>query len=81
MLGQWPDEAGREAYLAGLYQPAESLTRGWFAPTAPTVMAGLDPAICRGTAPGYYPRHGAAIDGRVKPGHDGWGGRGRYVNL
>jgi hypothetical protein len=38
----------------------------------PTVMAGLDPAIYRGTAPGYYPRHGAGIDGRVKPGHDGW---------
>ncbi len=42
-------------------------------------MAGLDPAICRGTALSYYPRHGAGIDGRVKPGHDGWGGRCRYV--
>ncbi len=42
-------------------------------------MAGLDPAICRGTALGYYPQHGAATDGRVKPGHDGWGGRCRYV--
>jgi hypothetical protein len=45
----------------------------------PTVMAGLDPAICRGTALGYDPRHGAAIDGWVKPGHDGWSGRCRYV--
>jgi hypothetical protein len=40
---------------------------------SPTVMAGLDPAIYRGTALGYDPRHGAATDGRVKPGHDGWG--------
>jgi hypothetical protein len=38
-------------------------------------MAGLDPAIYRGTALGYDPRHGAATDGRVKPGHDGWGGQ------
>jgi hypothetical protein len=36
----------------------------------PLVMAGLDPAIYRGTEPGYDPRHGAATDGRVKPGHD-----------
>ena len=36
--------------------------------TAPTVMAGLDPAICRGT----LSRESAAIDGRVRPGHDGW---------
>jgi hypothetical protein len=33
-------------------------------------MAGLDPAIYRGTALRYYPRHSAATDGRVKPGHD-----------
>ena len=33
-------------------------------------MAGLDPAIYRGTALGYDPRQGAATDGRVKPGHD-----------
>jgi len=37
-------------------------------------MAGLDPAIDRGTALRYDPRHGAAKDGRVKPGHDGGGG-------
>ena len=66
MPGQWPDEAGREAYLAGLYQPAESLTRGWFAPTAPTVMAGLDPAIYTGTLPRIVARRRAAIDGRVQ---------------
>jgi hypothetical protein len=30
-------------------------------------MAGLDPAIYRGTAPGYYPRHGAGKDGRSSP--------------
>jgi hypothetical protein len=33
-------------------------------------MAGLDPAIYRGTALGYDPRPGAATDGRVKPGYD-----------
>jgi len=34
------------------------------------VMAGLDPAIYRGT----HSRQRAAIDGRVKPGHDGGNG-------
>ena len=41
------------------------------APAAPTVMAGLDPAIYRVT----LSRQRAAIDGRVKPGHDSRGGR------
>ena len=36
----------------------------------PLVMAGLDPAICRGTVSRIITRRRAAIDGRVKPGHD-----------
>ena len=42
---------------------------------APTVMAALDPAIYTGTVPRIVTRRRAATDGRVKPGHDGWGGR------
>jgi hypothetical protein len=38
-------------------------------------MAGLDPAIYTGTVPRIVTRRRAATDGRVKPGHDDWGGR------
>jgi hypothetical protein len=40
-------------------------------------MAGLDPAIFRGTLLEYYPLKRAGTEGRVKPGHDdgdGWNG-------
>ena len=49
--------------------------------TRPLVMAGPDPAIYRGTALGYDPRHGAATDGRVKPGHDERAGGAGTANI
>ena len=72
------DQMARRAYKYLLWELCIRPGRLTFdlpAPAAPTVMAGLDPAIYRGTALGYDPRQGAATDGRVKPGHDGWSGR------
>ena len=56
----------------GSYQAAEQSTLARFSQTAPTVMAGLDPAI--------YRRAGGGTDGPVKPGHDGGRRPMPYVN-
>src|SRR5208282_1511530 len=90
-LHRWPGQAG-PSRLAGstarvrqhLYQVAERLTLGSFARAPPSVMAGLDPAICCGTevaVNGLFRNLRAGGDGRVKPGHDGRRGPVPYVNL
>ena len=66
-----------EAPSRPLY-PAFIRTRRTFdvpAPPAQPIGVGLDPAIYTGTVPRIVAHRRAAKDGRVKPGHDGWGGR------